>query len=314
MNKENSTKRKKNIKTSIFIYAFLAWPILHFLIFWLYLNIDTVILSFQTFSFKQGGYVFVGLRNYEDLFKWLFERSPSDLMFLSLKNSISIVFFNWLMLIPISMIFAFMMYKKVALGSVFRVIFFLPNIISDVVMVTLFKLMFDPHLGPVQVIMDFIGLGGLTPKLGWFGDPNTAWGMVLVECLWAGIGYDLILFFSGFNRIPTEISESAKLDGAGVFREFVSISLPLIAPTLSTMIILASGSALTFFMNALILTNGGPDGASSTLMMVILNQVKAGSAGITMASTIGIFFSIVFVPIIFFVRWLVEKILPAVEY
>ena len=181
-------------------------------------------------------------------------------------------------------------------------------------MVTLFKLMFDPHLGPVQVIMDFIGLGGLTPKLGWFGDPNTAWGMVLVECLWAGIGYDLILFFSGFNRIPTEISESAKLDGAGVFREFVSISLPLIAPTLSTMIILASGSALTFFMNALILTNGGPDGASSTLMMVILNQVKAGSAGITMASTIGIFFSIVFVPIIFFVRWLVEKILPAVEY
>ena len=80
------------------------------------------------------------------------------------------------------------------------------------------------------------------------------------------------------------------------------------------MIIMASGSALTFFMNPLLLTNGGPDGASGTIMMILLNNVKSGSGGLTMAATIGIGFSIVFLPIIFAIRKLVEKLLPSVEF
>ena len=306
-------KKKTDWKTFIFVYGFMAWPIIHFLVFWLYLNVDTVVLTFQTFSVKQGKYVFVGLRNYQDLWKWIFQQSPSNLMVYAIKNSISIVMFQYFVLIPIPIIFAYMMYKKVPGGGFFKVVFFLPNILSDVVMVTLFKLMFDPNLGPIQIIMNLLGMENLTPKLGWFGNPNTAWGMVLLECLWAGIGYNLLLFFSGFNRIPQEVSESARLDGAGMFREFIYISFPLISTTLSTMLILATGSSLSFFMNALILTNGGPDGASSTIMMVIMQQVKAGNSGVTMASTIGIFFYATFLPVIFLIRWGIEKLFPPIE-
>lgn len=306
-------KKKTDWKTLIFVYGFMAWPIIHFLVFWLYLNIDTVVLTFQTFSVKQGKYVFVGLRNYQDLWKWIFQQSPNNLMVYAIKNSISIVMFQYFVLIPIPVIFAYMMYKKVPGGGFFKVVFFLPNILSDVVMVTLFKLMFDPNLGPIQIIMNLLGMENLTPKLGWFGNPDTAWGMVLLECLWAGIGYNLLLFFSGFNRIPQEVSESARLDGAGMFREFIYISFPLISTTLSTMLILATGSSLSFFMNALILTNGGPDGASSTIMMVIMQQVKAGNSGVTMASTIGIFFSATFLPVIFLIRWGIEKLFPPIE-
>ena len=313
---KQTTKRvgENSLKTKIFIYSLIIWPLLHFLIFWVYINFDTVLLTFERYSFQSNKYVFIGLENYKDLIKWVFMQNPNNMMDLAIKNSISIVIFIIFVMQPVSLVFGYAMFKKVPLNSAFKVIFFLPNIISSVVLVLVFQLMFDPDLGPIQKILEFIGLGGLKPELGWFGSAETAWNMVLIECLWAGIGYDMIIFLSGYNRIPTEIVESATLDGAGFFREFAQIAIPLIAPTISTMIIMASGSALTFFMNPLLLTNGGPDGASGTIMMILLNNVKSGSGGLTMAATIGIGFSIVFLPIIFAIRKLVEKLLPSVEF
>lgn len=307
-------KKEKNISTTIFVYALIIWPLIHFAIFWVYLNIETIVLTFQSFSINSGQYKFVGLQNYQDLWKWVFERSPSDMMVYAIKNSISILIWVMCVMTPISMIFGYTIYKKVPLGNFFKVIFFVPNIISSVVMVALFKLMFDPNIGMIGYVLELLQMQHVVPVGGFFGDGDIAWTMILIECLWAGIGYDMIIFMSGYNRIPPEVSESAKMDGAGFFREFVSISLPMISTTLSTKLILSSTTGLGFFMNALLLTNGGPGGQTHTLMMVIVNQTKAGQQGVTMAATVGVMFSVICLPFIYLFRKVVEKILPPVEY
>jgi len=307
-------KKEKNISTTIFVYALIIWPLIHFAIFWVYLNIETIVLTFQSFSINSGQYKFVGLQNYQDLWKWVFERSPSDMMVYAIKNSISILIWVMCVMTPISMIFGYTIYKKVPLGNFFKVIFFVPNIISSVVMVALFKLMFDPNIGMIGYVLELLQMQHVVPVGGFFGDGDIAWTMILIECLWAGIGYDMIIFMSGYNRIPPEVSESAKMDGAGFFREFVSISLPMISTTLSTKLILSSTTGLGFFMNALLLTNGGPGGQTHTLMMVIVNQTKGGQQGVTMAATVGVMFSVICLPFIYLFRKVVEKVLPPVEY
>ncbi|MBE5737444.1 MAG: sugar ABC transporter permease, partial [Clostridiales bacterium] len=295
-------KKEKNISTTIFVYALIIWPLIHFAIFWVYLNIETIVLTFQSFSINSGQYKFVGLQNYQDLWKWVFERSPSDMMVYAIKNSISILIWVMCVMTPISMIFGYTIYKKVPLGNFFKVIFFVPNIISSVVMVALFKLMFDPNIGMIGYVLELLQMQHVVPVGGFFGDGDIAWTMILIECLWAGIGYDMIIFMSGYNRIPPEVSESAKMDGAGFFREFVSISLPMISTTLSTKLILSSTTGLGFFMNALLLTNGGPGGQTHTLMMVIVNQTKGGQQGVTMAATVGVMFSVICLPFIYLFR------------
>lgn len=307
-------KKEKNIATTIFVYALIIWPLIHFAIFWVYLNIETIVLTFQKFSVNDGQYKFIGLENYQDLWKWVVHESPSPMMRYAIKNSISILLWVMCVMTPVSMIFGYTIYKKVPLGTFFKVIFFVPNIISSVVMVALFKLMFDPDIGVIGYVLDFLQMRHTIPIHGYFGDGDIAWTMILIECLWAGIGYDMIIFMSGYNRIPPEVSESAKMDGAGFFREFVSISLPMISTTLSTKLILSSTVGLGFFMNALLLTNGGPGGQTHTLMMVIVNQTKAGQQGVTMAATVGVMFSIICLPFIYLFRKVVEKILPPVEY
>ena len=305
-------KKKNSWKTRIFIYGFLVVPILHWLVFWLYLNVSTVTMTFQTFNKLSGEYYFVGLRNYKDLWKWVFEQSPNDSMVTAIKNSLSITVWLLLVMRPLAMLFSWTIYKKVPFGNAFKVIFFLPNLLSDIAMVLSFKLMLDPDLGLLQVVLDAMDLGHLTPANGWFGDVNTAWSVILIECLWAGLGYDALLFFAAFNRVPVEIYESAKLDGAGFVREFIQIAVPLIGPTISTLIITGTGTALVFFSQPLLLTNG--KAGTTTIMLTIMEKIQVGSQGVNEAATIGIFFSLINFPLVYVIRMVVEKLIPAVEY
>ena len=305
-------KKKNSWKTRVFIYGLLILPIAHWLVFWLYLNVSTVTMTFQTFNKLSGEYYFVGLRNYKDLFKWVFDQSPNDQMLVAIKNSLSITVWLLLVMRPLAMLFSWTIYKKVPFGNAFKVIFFLPNLLSDIAMVLSFKFMFDPDLGVFQVLLDGMNLGHLTPANGWFGDVNTAWPLILIECLWAGLGYDALLFFAAFNRVPVEIYESAKLDGAGFVREFVQIGVPLIGPTISTLIITGTGTALTFFTQPLLLTAGKAD--TTTIMLTIMQKVQIGSQGVNEAATIGIFFSLINFPLVYIIRTVVEKVIPSVEY
>lgn len=305
-------KRKPSLKRTLFIVAMIAWPLIQFLVFWVYVNFDTIVMSFQKLDYFNGKEVFVGLDN----FKWVWD-ALTDSVQPTLRNSIinSILLFlsNNFILLPFSIFFAYVMQKKIRGTKVFRVIFFLPNIISVVVLTMAFRFMFDSTFGPINYFLKAIGLKNIIPANGWLGDKSTALLMVLIYCLWAGIGYNVVLLSGSMNRIPPEIYEAARLDGAGVGRELTQIVVPMISGTITTLFVSGVSVVFTLFLQPMLLTNGGPyNGLSSTIALFIVNAINAGE--LYHAAAAGLLFSIIGIPLIQLIKWGIEKLLPVVEY
>ena len=249
-------KKQKMVKAKkIFVATMLAYPILHFLIFWVYINFNTVLKSFQGFSYKTGDEVFVGMTNYLNFFK-AFAAESGQLKH-AVINSLLFFVFNNFILLPISMVCAYLLFKKVYLEKAFRIIFFLPNIISVVVLTMVFYFMFHNEFGPLYSIMNGVGLK--MPENGFFGTEGVALIMIFVYCLWAGIGYNVLLLSGTIARIPTEIFEAGKIDGIGMMREFVQMVVPLIFSTVSTLFVTGSMVMFTLFLQPMLLTSGGPN-------------------------------------------------------
>jgi ABC-type sugar transport system permease subunit len=117
------------------------------------------------------------------------------------------------------------------------------------------------------------------------------------------------------QRVPTEMLESARIDGVGMVREFAQIIVPIIFPTISTLFIQGCTVVFTLFMQPMLLTSGGPNNQTMTIAYYIVNQVKSGQPkNLIDAATVGVFFSVIAIPVIFGIKWLLEKITPQVEY
>ena len=295
----------------IFIALMLAYPILHFLVFWLYININTFVISFERFSFTEGKNVFVGFLNYELFFRNLGLSSSATLRH-AIVNSILYLPFNNFILLPISVICAYFLFKKVFAHRVFRVVFFFPSIISIVVLTMCFSFMFNTQFGPVVKILQALGWESLIPPNGFFGTPGLTQGMIFLYCLWAGIGYNVVLLTGAITRIPEEVLEAGKLDGIPMRKELFMVVVPLIFPTISTLFITGSMVVFTLFLQPMLLANGGPNGTTYTIAYYIVDMVNNNR--LEEAATAGIIFSIIGIPIVQLIKWLMEKITPQVDF
>ena len=307
-------KRKKTKGEIVFICAMLAIPVLHFCLFWLYINIDTIFLSFQQLDMDSGKWLWAGGENYSKLLQE-FLREGSVLP-RAVLNSFSIFLWNDFVIVPISLFCAYILYKKVPLNNVFKVIFFLPSIISVVVLTLAFSFMFDVTVGFVPELLDTLGLGKLIPFDGYFGDPRYAWWMILLYGLWSGIGYNIVLVSGAMARIPEEVIEAGKLDGLSLFRELFSVTIPMIGPTIGTLMLLGTTTIFTYFLQPQLLLGGSADVVGGyTIALYIVNNVKgSGSAQMAMGATVGIICAVVGTPIVFLCRKAVDKAFPAYEY
>lgn len=305
-------RKKINIKRYLFIYGILVIPIANFLVFWVYININTFVLAFQGWDHGTSQYVFRGWVNFRNMFKNL--RTDAEVT-AALKNSLLLFPWTNFVLLPVSIITAFLLYKRVPGERLFRIVFFLPSIISIVVLATAFRFMFDGTGGEslVNGLLRRIGMANLIPRYGWAGTPGTAYFFILMYCLWAGIGYNVLLLNGAIKRIPVEIVESGKIDGIGYWRELFSITLPLIGPTVSTLFIIGSTAVFTLFIQPMMLTNGAA--YTKTISFIIINSVKSGGAnGIVNAAAMGVFFSLIALVSIQVIKHFMEKLLPPYEY
>lgn len=303
--------KKRNLRRALFIASFISVPILHFLIFTVFTNLDTISLSFESFDMFAGKYSFVGLRNYKEFFDSF--SSPGSVLGKAIRNSVLFFVVNDFVILPLSFLAAFFMYKKIPLANVYRVIFFLPSIISVVVLTMLFSFMFDSSIGIIDGFLKLIGKGSAIPELGWFGDRNTAMPVVLLYCVWAGIGSNVVLISGAMSRIPTEMIEAGRLDGLSVFREMVSVTLPLIGSMLATLMMLGVPVIFTLFLQPMLITNGGPDGETYTIALYIVTAIR-NENNLTMGATVGILCALVGTPLVVALRKIVERVFPVYEY
>ena len=299
-------------KRTAFIIIFLAYPVLNWLVFFLFVNIDSIKLAFQTYSYEQGDYVWVGFDNFSNVLKSFFSADAHPQYRYGIRNSLYIFIWNTFVILPISLLCSYYFYKKVWGEKFFKVVFYLPSIIMPVALCMLFSFMFSTNYGPVNSILKAMGLGGIIPQNGWFGDSKTVFPMVLLFSLWSGIGYNVIMTAGSVARIPPEIFEAGKIDGIGMTKEFAQIVVPLIMPTVSTMFMMGIAVSFSYFLPSMLLTNGGPSGEGYTIAYLITNRVSSGN--LNEAAAIGWCAAIVGTPLVFLGKFVIDKFVPDVEF
>ena len=290
-----------------FIFLMLAFPVAHFLVFFVYINVNTIVMAFQKLNFFQNTVEYAGLHNFELIFRDL-DRSP--LLGKAIINSLMFIPVTNFILLPLSIISSYVLFKKVLLHKWYRAIFFFPSILSIVILTMVFSFMFDSTFGVFNDLLKAVGLDEWQRT--WFGDKRTAMPMVFVYCIWAGIGFNVILLNSAVSRIPLEVIEYGQLEGVSMMRELWQVVVPMIWPTITTVFVLGSTSAFTIFLQPQLLTGGGPNGSSYTIALYVLEQVRAGQ--LEYAAAVGVFFSIIGIVVIMGFKALMERIGSNVEY
>jgi ABC-type sugar transport system permease subunit len=303
---DSSYKARRKRQKTLFITMMLMLPIAHFLVFFVYVNIDTILLAFQRYDYRMGDYRYVGFDNFQQAVRDLSQLPQmrqaivNSLLFLPVTNFITL---------PLSIITAYFLFRKVPGRNIFKVIFFLPSIISIVVLTMAFQFMFDPLFGPINGLLESIGI---SPVGGWFGSKDTAMNMIYFYCIWAGIGFNMVIINGAISRLPSEVIESGRIDGVGMFRELVQIVVPMIWPTITTLFVLGSISVFTIFLQVLLLTNGGPSGSTKTISFLVVEMVQSGD--LTTPAAYGVIFTLIGIPFIMGIKWFMERIGQSVEY
>ncbi|MBQ7164687.1 MAG: sugar ABC transporter permease [Clostridia bacterium] len=308
-------KRKKTLGEIVFICVMLAIPVTHFCLFWVYINIDSIRLSFQSFDMNSGAWRYVGFMNYRTFWQEL--TKAESVLPKSILNSFSVFLWNDLVIVPISVICAYVLSKKLFFASGFKVIFFLPAIISVTVLTLVFSFMFDSTLGPVPILLDKLGLSSWIPFEGFFASGKTAWGMILFYGLWSGIGYDIVLVTGAITRIPEDIVEAGRIDGLTSIKEFFYITIPMIGSTIGTLLMLGTTVIFSYFLPVRLILGGdnaNSVGAGTIALYIVTNVRDAGTVQMPLGAAFGIICAIIGTPIVFICRKLIDRFLPAYEY
>lgn len=220
---------------------------------------------------------FVGLKNYVELFTSKSVGFPKAIL-----NAVLLAVLSVVIQLPISLGLALILSKKVKGESIFVSIYFLPVLISTVVIGQLWMKIYNPEYGIINVFLRGVGLEQFCHV--WLGEQGTALLAVFIPILWQYIGYHMLLLYAGIKSISPDLGEAAKIDGANERQISRHIILPLLKPTLKICTIFAVTGSLKAFDIIYVLTNGGPAHASevpSTLMVDMIfgrNKYGLGSA------------------------------------
>lgn len=234
---------------------FLGWLFIFpglsiYLIFVLIPMVETFRLSFFEWNGFSLNQTFVAFQNYARLFQ------DSQFFKSILHNSVFLIFYS-LLPILLGLFLANILGRKITNGLTgFRVILFLPQVLSMVVVGITWRWIFNPAFGPLNVILKSIGLDSLAGQ--WLGDFNLALPSVGIIGTWVMYGFSMVLFLAGMQRIPLEYFEAAQLDGAGEFQQFIFITLPSLIPEIGVALITTIIAALRVFDLVYVTTRGSP--------------------------------------------------------
>jgi multiple sugar transport system permease protein len=281
----------------------LRWGLL-FISPWLFgfilLSVFPILYTFYLSLTQYSGFkdpVFIGLDNYRQL--W----ADPDFW----KSAYTTLYYT-LLAVPIgvvmAMVLAIAMNQKVREVAVYRAIFYLPSILPVFAISFVFLVFLNPGYGLVNLVLSTFGL----PSPNWLGDPAySRLSLVLIAQL--GAGQWALVFLAGLRGIPTELYESAEIDGASSFRKFLTITLPLMTPIILYDIIIGLSFGLQVFTSAYILTGGGtrggagPDNSLLTYVYYLYQQAfQFGAMGFAAAMSVVLFIvSLVLAGVVF--RW-----------
>ena len=299
--KKTVTKRTR--QKYFFVYSMLAFALAHFALFWIYVNIDSFALAFID---KNTG-IWNGLEYFKLFFGDIASGAGSTILS-NLGNTLKYFFINTVCQLPLAMFLSYFLYKNILGRGFFMTIFIMPMIISTVVLAAIFQHAVSPtgHIG-----MLYSAITGAEDDFSLLAHVSTSTPTILLFCVWTGFGLNLIMFNGAMTRIPESVVESARIEGIGFWRELFSITVPMIWPTLSILMLLSVTSVFTA-SGPIILFTGGKYNTSTIDFWMYVNVVM--DKEYNLASALGMILTLASLPIFLFVSWLRKKFPSDVAY
>ena len=298
-----SIKKRINKKSAIFYYCMMAYPILQFCIFYIGVNFNSILLSFQeydaltmktTWTWDTIGKAFDNLV------------SSANLLF-ALKNSLIGWVVGFAISLPLALFFSYYIYKQFIMHKFFRIMLFLPSIISSIVMVAIFNFFVNEAIPEIALKFFNKRMGGLITKVE--GD----FTIILIYNVLIGFGTNVLMYTNSMKEISPDLVEAAHLDGATGIKEFLYITFPGVFPTISTFIIVGVAGIFTNQLNLYSFYGNEAIPQLQTYGYFLYKSVQiAGTnrAEYPLISAYGLLMTIVAIPLTFLIKTLLNKFGP----
>lgn len=288
-------RRRKRL---IFYWTLMVWPIVWWFVFYLYLNFNNILRSFQTYDGDK--YIFNGLNNYVNVIKGVLHE---EVLRYAFKNSIIVYFVGFIAGLAIGQIFSFYVYKQLRGSKFFRTVLFLPSIVPSIAFVLCFKYITDRVIPQISMLYFNTSMEGL------LSSSDTAFVTLVFYFFWQGYAGSTIIYSNAMkNNVSPSIVEAAMLDGTTALQEYFYITLPLIFPTLQIFLISDIGAILTNQLN--VYSFFGDSADPKTYMMgyyIFKENLKATSSTVPFLAALNILVGLVPLPIVFLLKKLTDK-------
>jgi len=274
-------------------YFFVLPYVIYFLAFVAYPLLFSIILMFHRWNIVTP-MEWIGMKN--------FVRMVHDpLFFKSVGNTIIFLLIHIPLQIIVALGFAILLNSKMRFRNVFRAVYFMPVVVSGVVVTILWQQLYSYDYGVLNSVCTTLGL----PRVPWLVDASFAMPSIAIMATWKNVGIYIVLFLVGLQNIPAELYEAADLDGASLGKKFLHVTLPILNPTIVAIVVLSTIGGFSLFIEPYVLTGGGPMQSTLSTMLYIYNQAFYFDH-MGYAATLGITFALIIMLVVMLQRKIIE--------
>ena len=281
-------------KNKILPYLLVSPYIIHLLVFVAFPVFFSVYLTFNKWNIISP-MEFIGVGNFVRVFQ-------DRLFFTAIYNTLKFLVVHIPLQIIVALLLAEILNQKIILRPFFRAAFFLPVVVSGVVVSMLWQQLYGFDTGILNRLLSSFGLG----KIGWLVNPDMAMISIAIMATWKNVGLYIILFLVGLQTVPPQYYEAADLEGASHWQKFWYITLPMINPTIFMVVILSTIGGFSLFIEPYIMTGGGPLNSTLSAVLYIYKQAFT-NYHMGYAATLGFFFAFIILAVVVVQKRFIEK-------
>ena len=209
-----------------------------------------------------GNAQFVGLRNYVELFN-------NSVFWTAVRNTFYFALVGGPLTVAASLAAALLINARVVrYKAFFRTVYFIPFVTTLVAVAIVWRYLYHPQYGLLNYALGWIGID----PVDWLGDPRIAMPAIILLTIWKNFAYNMLIFIAGMQTIPSELYEAAELDGAGAFRQFRHVTLPMLAPTFLFVGVITMIGYFQLFAEPYVMTAGGPLRSTTSLVLLMYEE------------------------------------------
>ena len=300
-----ASKRRAEV---LFLIAFLTFPVIHKCFFYIGSNFSSFALAFQRWDVEKRRFVWNGWNNFRNVIDDL---KYSVALRQGMKNTLWLYLMDTFLVIPISLLCSFFVVKKVPGYGTLKVIFFLPSLVSGVVMTLMYKY-FCEYAIP-ELALKLFGVQKFPYIL---SEYPYAFPMMMLYCLWTGFANGIVLYVGSMSKVPEGVTDAAQIDGVTIMGEFWHVTMPTVWPMLSVFLITGlvglftgGGPIFTFYQYS------APSYCYTTGYFLFTKVMGDTASNLTYPypAAVGMIVTVIVAPLTFLLRFLLEKYGPSEE-